>query len=379
MTSFVDKLRMNSIYPGEGQNPNPFGPPSNMGQGINLDEISNLMGRISPYITEENQKNRDFQMNMFKMQNPQLQNIGNQMAAQRLGMRGSMMPQSQQQQPMNYVTNMPDQMSDYQKGMLDLGKQELIQKTKQQAGALTQKGDIDQQKVDVSKSRSDISQQRANVYEFKARNPNIKFIVPPGSGKVIAVNPTTGERIREFDTGALTKEEELQITGEQDIKEIEARTRGQKEIQGIRGNQALDQIGKRIQGQQDIQANKLVKEELPTQSRVRQQNAARELVNTRPDLAPFIKYNPDGSFEVTPPGNNWFGSPTGPNPQQLQEINDFIFKAPISKSNKSLEQQNLEDENDMREKQFELPKNSKKPESKTEPKKPASKYKVTVE
>lgn len=194
-----------------------------------------------------------------------------------------------------------------------------------QKQALMQKGDIAENKNAIDQAKVGISQQRANIYDFKAKNPGMRIVAPKG-GNFQAIDPITGKTVDTgIDTGTYTDEEKQKITGEQRMGEIEARGNIQKDIQGQRNEGNLAGIAARIQGQQDINAAKPVKGELPTQTKVRQNNAARELANTRPDLAPFIQFDPNGNFTIQQPGSSFFTGPYGPNPKQQKELQDAIF------------------------------------------------------
>ena len=94
-----------------------------------------------------------------------------------------------------------------------------------------------------------------------------------------------------------------------------------------KSNEPVSFLCYKITGRKEVQAEKPIRAELPTQTRVRQSNAVNQLVNTRPDLAKLIKSNPDGSFEVEPPSVGFFG-PKGPTKQQFDEINKIIFGSP---------------------------------------------------
>jgi hypothetical protein len=194
-----------------------------------------------------------------------------------------------------------------------------------QKQALMQKGDIAENKNAIDQAKVGISQQRANIYDFKAKNPGMKIVAPKG-GNFQAIDPITGKTVDTgIDTGTYTDEEKQKITGEQRMGEIEARGNIQRDIQGQRNEGNLAGIAARIQGQQDINAAKPNKAELPTQTKVRQNNAARELANTRPDLAPFIQFDPNGNFTIQQPGSSFFTGPYGPNPKQQKELQDYIF------------------------------------------------------
>jgi len=304
MASFIEKLRMQNIFPSGGNNSVPFGMPQ-MDTGVNLDEITDVMNRIYPFIEKSRNAEQQFQKDMFNMQRQdQLKNIGQQM--QQLG----------PSEEMKHIYENPPQITPFQRESLDIRKQELGQKS-----------DIAGEKADVSRGGLNVRNRLADIQEFKAKNPQMKFMTPKG-GNITAFNPLTGESIDTgIASGSLSDKERLDITGEQRMEQIGATGEQQRKTTELRGEQRLGEIGAQIAGRKEVQAEKPIRAELPTQTRVRQSNAVNQLVNTRPDLAKFIKSNPDGSFEVEPPSVGFFG-PKGPTKQQFDEINKIIFGSP---------------------------------------------------
>lgn len=190
--------------------------------------------------------------------------------------------------------------------------------------------------------RASIAQQRADVYEFKAKHPNldIDFSGP----EVIAIDPLTGKRapITDLDgkpvqTGNMSEADKLAFQRETTMKGIAARGSEARTTQEEGHEQDMDEILARGEQARTTKSTPsgsgTGKDELPTQTRVRQFNAARELANSRPDLKPFIKIGTPGSndFAVTPPGENFFG-PTGPTKEQFEEINQAIYGGALSRS-----------------------------------------------
>lgn len=178
--------------------------------------------------------------------------------------------------------------------------------------------------------RSDIAQQRANVYEFKARNPNLKFnfsgptvlATDPTSGRVTDTGVQTGN-LSAMDKMNLAQEqalERIEKTGQQARTTEEKRQEGRMEVVGERGEQAR-------RTKETPTATQTGRGELPTQTKVRQYNAAKQLANTRPELRQFIKLGTSNDFTIEPPGTNFFGRPTGPTKEQYDEINAAIYGA----------------------------------------------------
>jgi hypothetical protein len=233
-----------------------------------------------------------------------------------------------------------------------------------------------QQNINIKQNDSTIRQHRAEVYDWKAKHPDMKIVSPPGSGQTFAIDPKTGES-REIQTSAFSNAEMatlqgsikssqidqkgdidkslLDTRGEQNLKAIADRTKGQKEIQDIKGNQSLDQINRRgdiqgdlldTRGKQSLEQigargdqtrktneGKPNKGLLPTQVKVQRANSAGELINTRPDLAPFIHIASDGTFTIDAPSEGMFGH-SGPNADQYDEIKKSLYGDSLDKSPK---------------------------------------------
>jgi len=64
--------------------------------------------------------------------------------------------------------------------------------------------------------------------------------------------------------------------------------------------------------------------ELPTQVKIRQFSAARQLKNSNPELAPFITLRSGNDFDITPPNQGRFWN-SGPTPEQYKSITDYIY------------------------------------------------------
>lgn len=190
----------------------------------------------------------------------------------------------------------------------------------------------DEHKKMNDERNAQIKQQRADVYEYKAKNPDMKLVMTKG-GNVMAMDPRDGSlHDTGIPTGSLSDADKLALTYE-----------SQSALQTQKGTQASDLEKQReadreklagVKGEQarKTQAEKpgvtgINKPETPTQTRVRQFNAARELYNTRPELRPFIRLGSPGSndFTITPPGKGFFGGPTGPNANQYKEMQDKIY------------------------------------------------------
>jgi hypothetical protein len=177
-----------------------------------------------------------------------------------------------------------------------------------------------------------IRQQRADVYEFKAKNPGMKLVVTKG-GNVQAMDPITGElHDTGIPTGSLSDADKAALTHDYTSQEIDQRGGIQKDIVGLRHDNTDEEIDRRGSQARDTKATPsgnltgANKPELPSQTRIRQFNKARELYNSRPDLRPFITLGTN-DFKVTAPSKSMFGGAKGPNDKQYKEINDSIYGA----------------------------------------------------
>lgn len=174
-----------------------------------------------------------------------------------------------------------------------------------------------------------IRQQRADVYQMKSANPNMKFDF---SGPfVLVADPATGKITKTaIDTGNLTDADKLALGHQYRTEEIAQRGDITSDQITQRGDIESGHIAERGAQARTTKAtpsgSKTGKEELPTQTRVRQFNAARELANTRADLKKFIKIGSPGSndFTITPPSEGMFGH-SGPTTEQYAEIQKAIY------------------------------------------------------
>lgn len=185
-----------------------------------------------------------------------------------------------------------------------------------------------------------IRQQRADVYEFKAKNPGMKLVITKG-GNVQAMDPITGEmHDTGIPSGSLTDADKAALTHDYTSKEITQRGEETRKTQDVKHEDTMEEIGARGEQARTTKSTPSgtgnnPRPELPSQTRVRQFNKARELYNSRPDLRPFIKINGTNDFQITAPGKSFLGNPQGPTPQQYKEINDAIYgdmggMAPVS-------------------------------------------------
>jgi hypothetical protein len=86
-----------------------------------------------------------------------------------------------------------------------------------------------------------IRKQRADVYEFKAKNPNMKIISPPG-GNIIAVDPTNPNKVitltdqdgNPISSGSLSETDKINLQHENAMEKVDTQIQGQKEVENIR-------------------------------------------------------------------------------------------------------------------------------------------------
>lgn len=184
-----------------------------------------------------------------------------------------------------------------------------------------------------NQGKLDIAKTRADVYKFKSEHPGMKFNY--NGPTVIASDPGSGQS---FDTGLstghLTDQDKINLQTEGGIRKIEATGSQQRQTEGVKEtNRQKDIAARGEQGRitkgmpsSNTTGKGTQKPESPSQTRVRQFNAARELYNTRPDLRPFIKIGAPGGndFTVTPPSEGIFGH-SGPTDKQYKEMQDAVY------------------------------------------------------
>lgn len=175
---------------------------------------------------------------------------------------------------------------------------------------------------------ANIRQHRAEIYDFKAKNPNMKIVVTKG-GNVQAINPQTGEaHDTGIPSGSLTELDKMNLTQEHAIERIGATGEENRETAGTKHGYTMSEIGARGEQARETKgtpSSATGKGELPTQTRVRQASAARQLANSRPDLAKFIKLGNGNDFSISPPAQGGFFSAAGPTKEQYDEINNTIY------------------------------------------------------
>lgn len=207
----------------------------------------------------------------------------------------------------------------------------------------------DEERAKKNERDAEIREMRARIYEFKARNPNVKFDF--SGPTVLYADPLTGEvKDTGVKTGHMSKFDIMELSQKQALGRIDATIAGQESLENLRqyGREGLQEAGAweifvdqetgktlRINTATgditDLYGSRLMKpgtedvtgrgEMLPTQVRVDQFNRARAIKNTRPDLAEFIEFGPGANdFSIMSPGG--YGGPT---PGQHTEIAKLIY------------------------------------------------------
>lgn len=198
------------------------------------------------------------------------------------------------------------------------------------------------EKAQIAKEQNDeaklkVLQNRADVYRFKAENPNYKFILPKG-GNVQAFNPLTGQsRDTGIPTGSLSELDKINLGQEDALERIGATGDEARDTENLRQTGRLAAIGARGEEARKTRvtipggvSGQRTKTEQPTQTKVRQYNAAKEIANTNPELAKFIKFTGTNEFTIRPTGKGGWASPDGPTEQQAAELKRLIYGGPIT-------------------------------------------------
>lgn len=190
-----------------------------------------------------------------------------------------------------------------------------------------------QHKAKNDEVRAQIAQQRADTYDDKQRNPHFKFQFPV-TGNMMIMNPATGEIT---DSGrpvsSFSKADQMALAQTHALERIQETGAQGRETAVLRGeieSGHIDERGDQSRITKGTPSGTLTpggnKPEQPTQTRVKQVLKAREIFNSRPELAKFIEI--DGNdFKITPPSTGGMFS-SGPTPEQHAEINRIIYGSP---------------------------------------------------
>lgn len=196
-----------------------------------------------------------------------------------------------------------------------------------------------------------IRQQRADAYDYRVRNPNVKFDF--NGPRVRILNPGTGQITEtSWESKDFTPQEKLELEQKQAIERIEktgaearkteetrqenrtdiAETRGWKPYTDAEGkvfmyNEITGETRDRAQSPAGTPTPRpsgaAARPELATQTKVRQYNAAIEFKNRNPELGRWVTPGPGNTFTIKPPKTGTFGS--GPSPQQYEMMINEIY------------------------------------------------------
>ena len=249
----VGRMRMNSIYGGSNmpQQQAEFGPPDFNG-GM---DIGAILPGILQALQQENDKGRDFKREMFSREQnqPQLQNIAQQVRQpiEQSKPEPKILPPTYNGMEAGDYFNLQEKKRQFDESS-SLKSQQLGLKKEDTTTDNTLNRDKLNEKTNTDKSNIDIRQQRANVYDFKAKHPGMKIVIPRG-GNITAVDPITGKTMDlGIDSGTLSDADKLDITGQQKLDEIDTRGFNQGENTKLQGTNRLAEIAAQGKNRQEI-------------------------------------------------------------------------------------------------------------------------------
>lgn len=185
-------------------------------------------------------------------------------------------------------------------------------------------------KLQQGQQRIDINRAKQSLADWKAHNPDGKVYAPKG-GNVVIINPQTGEATDTgIDSGMLSDEDRINLTGAKRMEQIGAQGGIQKDIQGTKGAQALEQIGAR--GEEARQTKEVVPggagatSQLPTQQKVGLQIKANKAKQEHPEWSRYINTDQTGMVEITPPSTSYFSR--GPDKATYDAIVSYMGETP---------------------------------------------------
>lgn len=184
-------------------------------------------------------------------------------------------------------------------------------------------------KLDQGQQRIDIQNKVQAVNEWKAKNPQGKVYAPKG-GKVVIINPLTGEATDTgIDSGTLSDEDRIKLTGQQRIEQIGKQGENQLGLEDARNTGDLAEIearGAQSRATKSTTPGKNTsvtadKDLLPSQQKTNLQIKANQYIQEHPEHTEFVKINPNtGMIDITPPSKSWTGAQSGPS----KEVYDAI-------------------------------------------------------
>lgn len=283
--SFLEKLRMNNLFP-VGGGPQTYGMPdlNSGGGGGDIEQMYRMIQRG---------KDREMQRQLNLDNEMRRRNAYETMSPQEI-LTGKRDPRLQQQQQMPFGVPNVSLGEDSNPGARILNPPVKDRELEFKQQQLSQKGTIEAQKLAGQQQTRNIQQQRADTYDWKARNPNGQ-VKQLESGNLLLINPATGET-REIAADTFTDREKQELIGGQRMEQIGAQGANQRQLQEMRGSQAIEQIGARILGQQEVNAARPM---MPSQIGNEQENRIRQVMLTRPELAQYIVMDSSGRPSIS--------------------------------------------------------------------------------
>ena len=202
----------------------------------------------------------------------------------------------------------------------------------QREGRLGREGE---NRAQLGVDKLELDKQKLALNEWKARNPNGR-VIPVKGGNVIVVNPQTGEALDTgINSGILSDEERVNLTGEKRLEQIGAQGQVRKDVQGMIGDQRLEQID--ASGEESRRTKQTIpgkaasvtgtgidKPLLPAQEKTRLQLKANEATQEHPEWAEFISIDPNnGMVKIEPPNPGKFWD-SGPSKEMYDEMIKYI-------------------------------------------------------
>lgn len=178
--------------------------------------------------------------------------------------------------------------TEYQKGQLDL-KTRQLQETASKNDATSE----------LNKQKLAVSQQRANVYDFKSKNPGVKFQVNKASGNLEALDPISGKIVNVLGQFQMPEDELIALNQDNKIGlqnnqgNINSNLEGQRQT----GRETLEEVKARHARElADAQAaNKPTGSERTVElTRDKDGNVIGAKTTTKNTMAPVTMYGPDG-------------------------------------------------------------------------------------
>lgn len=196
----------------------------------------------------------------------------------------------------------------------------------------------DRLKQQTNEENTRIRQQRMDLDNFKAKNPDLEIKEVRG-GNLIAFNPATGTQTpvtgmdgKPIPSGLMSQEELANLNSRNRIDQIKEQGMQGQIRDWLNAGYTLEQIMQRGDVQAYLKgvpsADSGVTSTLPSQQKVQEYLRARKLYNENPELRDFIILGEPGTngFELDlEPRSSLFGPPSGPTPEQIDQIINTIY------------------------------------------------------